>query len=143
MTDREKAIVMAYTGVVMLTGDKVSEYYKYLQELLNRPVYPHEIFFLEKEIKKKAEDDFMRLCAETEENKQMDLTLKEVLLNKIPANRFVLIKQSGWTVGCTYIDHEDLFIHSLNDHFLEEKVVDYFETDHESFKKKIFVINIK
>lgn len=90
MTDREKAIVMAYTGVVMLIGDKINEYYKYLQELFNRPIYPHEIFFLEKEIKEKAEGDFIRLCDETdcdvesltdelEKQKQINETLTEKL----------------------------------------------------------------
>lgn len=62
MTDREKAIVQAYTGIVMLTGEKFNLFYKYLKELYNRPVYTHEIPFLD--IKEKATPDFLKLCKE-------------------------------------------------------------------------------
>ena len=62
MTDREKAIVMAYTGIAMLTGDKITEFYKYLAELYGRPVYTHEIVQLD--IQSKAKADFVRLCKE-------------------------------------------------------------------------------
>lgn len=33
MTDREKAIVMAFTGVTMLAGEKLEVFYKYAEEL--------------------------------------------------------------------------------------------------------------
>ena len=62
MTNREKAIVMAYTGVVMLSGDRLNEYYKYLFELYGRPVYTHELLYLD--IKEKAKPDFLKLCKE-------------------------------------------------------------------------------
>lgn len=60
MTDREKAIVTAYTGVNMLEGEKLDELYKYLKELYGRPVYTHEIPFLD--IREKAKEDFIALC---------------------------------------------------------------------------------
>ena len=60
MTDREKAIVMAYTGVCMLSGDKIDEFYKYLAELYERPVYTHEIAMLD--IRSKSKLDFVSLC---------------------------------------------------------------------------------
>ena len=60
MTDREKAIVMAYTGVVMLEGDRLGAYYKYLSELYHRPVYTHEL--VELNIRAKAKADFFELC---------------------------------------------------------------------------------
>jgi hypothetical protein len=60
MTDREKAIVMAYTGISMLTGEKIDEFYKYLAELYGRPVYTHEIVILD--IQEKAKPDFVELC---------------------------------------------------------------------------------
>ena len=64
MTDREKAIVMAYTGVAMLTGDKFSIFHKYIEDLLNRPVFTHELASEEvwNEIKEKSKDDFLKLC---------------------------------------------------------------------------------
>ena len=63
MNDREKAIVMAYTGVCMLTGDRLNEFYKYLAELYGRPVFTHEI--AELDIKDRAYKDFLELCKET------------------------------------------------------------------------------
>ena len=62
MTDREKAIVTAYTGINMLEGERFNEFYKYLEELYGRPVYTHEILFLD--VKEKSEDDFLKLCRE-------------------------------------------------------------------------------
>ena len=43
MTDREKAIVTAYTGITMLTGEKFSIFHKYIEDLLGRPVCTHEL----------------------------------------------------------------------------------------------------
>ena len=60
MTDREKAIVMAYTGIAMLVGDKIDEFYKYLAELYGRSVYTHELVNLD--IASKAKADFIKLC---------------------------------------------------------------------------------
>ena len=67
MTNREKAIVMAYTGACMLTGDKFNIFHEYVEKLMGRPVYTHEIGFLADEIKEKAKDDFIKLCKEDEE----------------------------------------------------------------------------
>jgi hypothetical protein len=62
MTDEEKAIVMAYTGVCMLAEDKFQIFHKYVEKLMGRPVYTHELGFLADTIKEKAKDDFIRLC---------------------------------------------------------------------------------
>lgn len=64
MTDREKAIVMAYTGYTMLTGEKLKIYYDYLRELLGRPVYTHELAYMDRVISAAAKDDFEKLCKE-------------------------------------------------------------------------------
>ena len=64
MTDREKAIVMAYTGICMLSGERIIEFYKYLEELYGRPVYTHEIVSLD--IQEKSKGDFIKLCKEGE-----------------------------------------------------------------------------
>lgn len=65
MTDREKAIVMAYTGTALLAGDKLNIFYEYLSELYHRPVYTHEIPFLD--IKEKAKQDFLDLCRDDDD----------------------------------------------------------------------------
>jgi len=68
MTDREKAIVMAYTGVCMLSGDKFQIFHKYVEDIMGRPVYTHEMAIkaVDDEIKEKAKADFIALCAEQE-----------------------------------------------------------------------------
>ena len=64
MTDREKAIVMAYTGVCMLAGSKFSKFHEYVESLYDRPVYLHELAYMREEIKEKSKADFLELCAE-------------------------------------------------------------------------------
>ena len=65
MTDREKAVVMAYTGFAMLTGEKLGIFYAYVREILGRPVWTHELAIKEvsAEIHEKSEKDFLELCA--------------------------------------------------------------------------------
>lgn len=65
MTDSERAIIMAYTGVCMLEGDKLNIFYKYIEELLGYPVWTHELADrrLWDEIKEKSKSDFLALCA--------------------------------------------------------------------------------
>lgn len=63
MTDRERAIVMAYTGVVMLSGDKMNVFYEYVSEKLGRPVWTHEFATKSDMIKELAKEDFISLCA--------------------------------------------------------------------------------
>lgn len=62
MTDREKAIVMAHTGICMLTGDKFQIFHKYIEDVMGRPIMTHEIGFLADAIKEKTKSDFMALC---------------------------------------------------------------------------------
>jgi hypothetical protein len=64
MTDREKAIVMAHTGICMLTGDKFQIFHKYVEDIMGRPIWTSDIGFLENEIKEKSKDDFIALCAD-------------------------------------------------------------------------------
>lgn len=63
MTDRERAIVMAYTGVVMLCGDKLHVFYEYVSEKLGCPVYTHELCQKADTIKELSKEDFFSLCA--------------------------------------------------------------------------------
>ena len=66
MTDKEKAIVMAYTGVSMLTGEKFSVFHKYIEDLLGRPVWIHGLVTeaVWNEVKEKSIPDFLKLCAD-------------------------------------------------------------------------------
>lgn len=67
ITDRERAIIMAYTGATMLVGDKLSIFYAYVEEKLGRPVFTHELGYIEtqEELKDASRDDFLALCSGT------------------------------------------------------------------------------
>lgn len=58
MTKREAAIISAYTGY--LIGD-IDEMYKYINEIMGRTVFTHEISILFDEIREKAETDFKNI----------------------------------------------------------------------------------
>lgn len=62
MTDREKAIVMAHTGICMLAGDKFQIFHKYVEDIMHRPIMVHEMAWLEDSIKEMSKADFMALC---------------------------------------------------------------------------------
>ena len=64
MTDREKAIIMAHTGVCMLAGDKFQIFHKYIEDICGRPIYTHELAnnLLSEELKEKSKPDFIALC---------------------------------------------------------------------------------
>lgn len=70
MTDREKAIVMAHTGVCTLAGDKFQIFHKYVEDIIGRPVMTHELLFLGDEIKEKSKADFIALCATSDEESE-------------------------------------------------------------------------
>ena len=67
MTDREKAIVMAHTGICMLAGDKFQIFHKYVEDIMGKPIWTHEIGLLADEIKEKSKADFIALCAADED----------------------------------------------------------------------------
>ena len=74
MTDREKAIVMAYTGVTMLKDDKLQIFHKYVEEIMGRPIWTHEMVQLADKIKEKSKADFMALCADENSNEWIPVT---------------------------------------------------------------------
>lgn len=66
MTKHEAAIIQAYTGVVMLQGDDLNCYYRYVQDDLGIPII--DLFLASKEyeerVKAAAKPDFIKLCEE-------------------------------------------------------------------------------
>lgn len=79
MTDREKAIVEAFTGVCMLTGEKRNVFNKYVNEVMGKPIYTHEFAYdyIQEELKEKSKNDFIALCRETAPNDHSGMTLGE------------------------------------------------------------------
>lgn len=64
MTLEERVIVETYTGYCMTSGDERDAVYKYMQKLLGRPVYTHELAqkSVVKMLQEKSKDDFVNLC---------------------------------------------------------------------------------
>lgn len=64
MTNREKAIVSAYTGITMLAGEKFQIFHKYIENILGRPIYTHELALetVSQQITEKSKDDFIEIC---------------------------------------------------------------------------------
>ena len=105
MTDREKAIVMAHTGICMLTGDKFQIFHKYVEDIMGRPVWTHEMALdsIADEIKAKSKDDFIALCADESSTEKPK---SEKVLDKIRAEIEAKIaepqyqhEEEDWKVG--------------------------------------------
>lgn len=64
MTLEERVIVETYTGYCMTSGDERDEVYKYMQKLLGRPVYIHELAqkSVMNKLHEKSKGDFIELC---------------------------------------------------------------------------------
>lgn len=64
MTLKERIIVEVYTGYVMVTGDERNELYKYMNEIMGRPVFTHELADkkIADELHEKSKKDFVELC---------------------------------------------------------------------------------
>lgn len=65
MTYRECAIIEAYTGICMLAGNERKYFYEYLEEIMGRPIYTHELVIddVYREIRNKSKPYFLELCA--------------------------------------------------------------------------------
>ena len=63
ITKREAAIISAYTNYLL--GD-FNEMHKYIEEIMGRPVYTHELASIEivDEIREKSKNDFINMEVE-------------------------------------------------------------------------------
>lgn len=70
MTLKEKVIVETYTGICMTTGEERNETYKYMSEIMGRPVFSHELANIAicEELRNKSREDFINLCREPQTN---------------------------------------------------------------------------
>lgn len=64
MTKKECAIVMAQTGICMLTGEDFQIFHEYIEQIMGRPVYTHELACeeVQEQIQSRSLDDFLNLC---------------------------------------------------------------------------------
>lgn len=108
MTDREKAIVMAHTGICMLTGNKFRIFHKYVEDIMGRPVWTHEMALdsTADEIREKSKDDFIALCEDESSSENQNKWIpvserlpednEEVLCFLESEEMAVLSRQNNW-----------------------------------------------
>lgn len=70
------------------------------------------------------------------------MKLNKFLLKNTNVGDLVMIMDQGWYIGCTIIDHEDLFIGSLNPGLLMREVKDYGYEKRDWTIKPVLVVNI-
>ena len=67
MTKHEAAVIMAYTGIIMLTGDDFSIFTEYCEKLFGRPICTHEYPEIERNLKELSKPDFIEICRNLED----------------------------------------------------------------------------
>lgn len=70
------------------------------------------------------------------------MNLREVLLLKTKVGDLILIRNRGWQIGCTIIDHEDLFIRSLDKYMLRTEVKDFRYEKQDWTTKNVMIVDI-
>lgn len=85
MTDREKAIVMAHTGICMLTGTKFPIFHKYIEDIMGRPVQTIELGIgsVRDEITERSKDDFIAICMDEEQEQCGDYISRKKVIDTI------------------------------------------------------------
>lgn len=67
MTKREAAIVSAYTGYLI---GEFSDFHDYVEEIMGRPIFTHELLNIAVELKEKSKKDFMNIEVECDTKKE-------------------------------------------------------------------------
>ena len=121
MTDREKAIVMAHTGICMLAGDKFQIFHKYVADIMGRPIWTHEMAIkaVDDEIKEKSKADFMALCTDESSSEKPNKWIPvETALPEVGSEVLVCFDFKG--KRSVYISHfyGDGEFHGLDDEYL-------------------------
>lgn len=62
MTKREGAVLSAHTGTLLC--DTFSNVNEYIEEIMERPVWAHEIPGISEEIKKRSEEEFIKIISQ-------------------------------------------------------------------------------
>lgn len=79
MTKREGAVISAYTMILMFKD--FSPVHEYIEEIIGRPVFTHEILSLETEIKEKSKAEFERIINNIGKDESRDAVFKRCICN--------------------------------------------------------------
>lgn len=71
------------------------------------------------------------------------MDLNEFLLRHTNVGDIVVIRDAGWQIGCTRVDNEDLFIHSLNPTMLRRNVLNSCYDKRDWANKDVLVVDIQ
>ena len=132
MTKREAAIVSAYTGCLI---GEFSDFQAYVEEIMGRPIFTHELPSIAEELKEKSKKDFMSIKIEEgapkwlyhtpfEENSLVDFDAVEKALGF----RLFSWQKEYIDLGCGYADRRtgrttaQILHHLLN---IDEKPIDF------------------
>lgn len=74
--------------------------------------------------------------------KREPTSLRNILLKETDVGDLVIIKEDGWQIGCTIIDHEDLFTRSLDNSVLESTVKSFKYEKQDWTIKNVMVVDI-
>lgn len=102
MTNFEKRVVSAYTGILMC---KFEELHEYIEKILGRPVWTHELAddIIQKEVKEKSKNDFIAICANDESiNKSTIEKWISVDDNLPPKDTLCLVTYNSFTFIARY-----------------------------------------
>ena len=77
MTKHEAAVIMAYTGVIMLKGDDISVFWKYCESIYGRAIWTHEYPTLAEKIKDLS--NFEEISKKLKVEKETEKTIAVVL----------------------------------------------------------------
>ena len=110
MTNKEKAIIMAYTGICMLDGEDFDIYHEYIQEIMGRPIYTHELADkrVMDEIAEKSKMDFLAICRRRETDEENNVQGLEKILKEIESEYLMCRCQNNKvcdypeSIGCCY-----------------------------------------
>lgn len=110
MTNKEKAIIMAYTGICMLDGEDFDIYHEYIQEIMGRPIYTHELADkrVMDEIAEKSKMDFLAICRRREADEENNVQGLEKILKEIESEYLMCRCQNNKvcdypeSIGCCY-----------------------------------------
>ena len=95
----------------MLTGDKLQIFYKYVEDIMGRPVYTHEMAIkaVADEIKEKSQADFMALCTDesSSENPSKWIPVSE----RLPEENDVYLVAVN-SLGCPTRDVDGFMTHT-------------------------------
>lgn len=87
MTKQECAIVTAYTEISMLRGDDLKYLYRYLSEIIGRPVYSHEIPAVCEQFRDRIKADFIALSRNASDDTEPEVRQGRWIDTPLPNSR--------------------------------------------------------